>query len=467
MGSNTDYQSMEETKLEEPSLISSPANTHSPLEHHDQPVLSTEANSEHSPSLPSSAEETILNRLQQIPHAKLKEIITNQLDLEIQLKHRELNMNEHEIGKIESQMLILRKFFETSNETKLDNEPNEFTRKYFDILNKSFDSTYNNLKQIPDAQVQQSLLLQQQQQHQLPQFNLKYLDDASGGLALGGVAGDGSGSQHGHSYRTRSTTSSLRPSATSIASATVGGRNPGLGCLYRRTDGVVVRLTCPICQRSNFSSAQGFLNHSRIAHSKEFTSQDAAALKCGEIIPEIKQDATGEASIKALVEKGVDPSKNLNVAEYLFGASVGAGSSATPGATTTSSSTPKTEGSPKFDNEEQEQAVHVSAPVEQLNELMKKLVKEGKMKKEDYEKLLKETKEPIMNAHLFDDEVEVDESEESSLSTNPSFSNLANLNDKRRRVSRGGINISITKQEDEDDDEEEEEAPVDKKQKRK
>ena len=86
----------------------------------------------------------------------------------------------------------------------------------------------------------------------------------------------------------------------SIAS---GIRNPSLGCLYRRTDGVVVRLTCPNCQRSNFSSAQGFLNHSRIAHSKEYTSQDAAALKCGDILPEIKQDLTGEASIKMLVER--------------------------------------------------------------------------------------------------------------------------------------------------------------------
>lgn len=463
MGDNTEYQSIEDQKLEESSFSVS-TNPQASSELDDNLGQSTEANSEES----LSQEDIILNRLKDIPHDKLKEIITNQLDLEIQLKHRELNLNDHEIGKIESQMLILRKFYETSNDTKLDNEPNDFTVKYFNLLNKSFDSTYNNLKQIPEAHVHQNLLLQNQQlQNQTPLFSSKYLDDSSGHVSLGG----GISQQPGHSYRTRSTTSSLRPSATSIALATVGGRNPGLGCLYRRTDGVVVRLTCPICQRNNFSSAQGFLNHSRIAHSKEFTSQDAAALKCGEILPEIKQDPTGEASIKQLIEKGVDPSKNLNAAEYLFGTV--SGGSATPGATTTTtttttttSCTPKTEGSPKFDHEEQElqQETPAPSPVEQLNELMKKLLKEGKMKKEEYEKLLKETKEPVSNSHLFEDEVEVDESEESGLSTNPSFSNLTSLNDKRRRVSRGGINISISKDTEESESEPE---PIEKKQKRK
>ena len=63
-----------------------------------------------------SAKETIINRLRNIPHEELKEILTNQLDLEIQLKHRELNISDNEIGKIESQMLMLRKFFDIPND---------------------------------------------------------------------------------------------------------------------------------------------------------------------------------------------------------------------------------------------------------------------------------------------------------------------------------------------------------------
>ncbi|KHC42795.1 ADA HAT complex component 1 [Candida albicans P60002] len=384
-----------------------------------------------------SAKETIINRLRNIPHEELKEILTNQLDLEIQLKHRELNISDNEIGKIESQMLMLRKFFDIPNDKKLNNEPTDFTTKYFDILQKSLTSTYDNFKQLPEAP---------------PQLNPSYLD--------GNKSGASPVSQPVHSYRTRSTTSSLRPSATSIAS---GIRNPSLGCLYRRTDGVVVRLTCPNCQRSNFSSAQGFLNHSRIAHSKEYTSQDAAALKCGDILPEIKQDLTGEASIKMLVERGLDPTRNLNVNEFLFGrintatTSTREQNSATDGSSTmnlSSSNARKLEGKRDSggsggDNNEQltqPQPITTSPTIEPSNELMKKLIKEGTMNKEEYEKLLKETKEPTSNSHLFDDETEeVGDSEESSLSTTPSCSKSASLNDRKRRQSRGGINISISK----------------------
>ena len=58
------------------------------------------------------------------------------------------------------------------------------------------------------------------------------------------------------------------------------------------------------------------------------------------------------------------------------------------------------------------------------------------MNKEEYEKLLKETKEPTSNSHLFDDETEeVGDSEESSLSTTPSCSKLASLNDRKKTIS--------------------------------
>ena len=76
---------------------------------------------------------------------------------------------------------------------------------------------------------------------------------------------------------------------------------------------------------------------------------------------------------------------------------------------------------------------------------MKKLIKEGTMNKEDM-KAFEKNKRAHSNSHLFDDETEeVGDSEESSLSTTPSCSKLASLNDRKRRQSRGGINISISK----------------------
>ena len=52
--------------------------------------------------------------------------------------------------------------------------------------------------------------------------------------------------------------------------------------LKRKSDGVMVKLVCPDCGRHDFGSAQGFINHCRIGHSRNFTSHDAAAEKCGE-----------------------------------------------------------------------------------------------------------------------------------------------------------------------------------------
>lgn len=219
--------------------------------------------------------ELLIKRLQDTPIEKLRDIITNQIDLEIRLKHKELTLTKEEIGKCESQMITLRKFFEVPSQVSLENEPNDFTVKYYNLLSKSLSANYSNLSGIPDSHTPKASMLEE------------------------GYAGEPK-----YSYRTRSTTSSLRPS-TSISKPSAS-----LGCLYRRTDGVIVKLTCPDCNRSNFSSAQGFLNHSRIAHSKEYTSQDGAALKCGEILPEAEQDEEGLSSLQNLKQKNLDPSKN-------------------------------------------------------------------------------------------------------------------------------------------------------------
>ncbi|KAK5171350.1 uncharacterized protein LTR77_004494 [Saxophila tyrrhenica] len=56
--------------------------------------------------------------------------------------------------------------------------------------------------------------------------------------------------------------------------------------LRRSTDGKLVKLICNNCQRGNFSSIQGFLNHCRIAHKVDYKSHDAAAIDCGQPLDE-------------------------------------------------------------------------------------------------------------------------------------------------------------------------------------
>ena len=64
--------------------------------------------------------------------------------------------------------------------------------------------------------------------------------------------------------------------------------------LKRSTDGQLVKLVCLDCRRDNFSSAQGFINHCRIAHNRGFASHDAAAIACGE---EVFTDESGSMII--------------------------------------------------------------------------------------------------------------------------------------------------------------------------
>ncbi|CEN62154.1 hypothetical protein ASPCAL08793 [Aspergillus calidoustus] len=52
--------------------------------------------------------------------------------------------------------------------------------------------------------------------------------------------------------------------------------------IRRKSDNVLVKLICLDCRRDNFSSTQGFINHCRIAHNRNFASHDAAAVASGE-----------------------------------------------------------------------------------------------------------------------------------------------------------------------------------------
>lgn len=376
----------------------------------------------------------VLQRLQGIPVEQLKEIISNQLDLEIRLKHKELTLTQDELNKIEAQMIVLRKFFDVPTDLNLSNEPNDFTMRYINTLNKSLLFTFNDLRNLNKS-------FTPVDDPNYNHFNSNFVDSE----------------QSGHGYRTRSTTSSLHPTTSAYGAGSAEPtsatgavcpsykNNQNMGCLYKRTDGIVVRLTCPDCHRSNFSSAQGFLNHSRIAHSKEYTSQDAAALKCGEILPAIKQDADGELSLQSLLKKNLDPNKNLNVNEIYFN-----GLSNT--LNTVHDSVVKTRANSRSDLVSKYPAISAKSTtspsptaedtrqVKQNPEdsvLLRKLVRESKMKKEEYEKLLEETKAPIANAHLFQNEVEDDSDE----SVSAVFVAESNRSKAKRRSSRGGINI--------------------------
>lgn len=282
---------------------------------------------EHTPPQSTGAppinKEALVAKLREVPLETLRGILLNQVDLEIRLKHKELELTREELGKCEAQMLAVRKYLEVPSNVSLKQEPDDFTLRYFDILNRLLSASHTKLQQ----------------------EELKPSEPP----------------EPAHSYRTRLTTASLRPVSGSIKVA---------GCLYRRTDGVTVKLTCVDCGRCNFSTAQGFLNHLRIAHNQEYASQDAAAVRCGAVLPEEFQDDEGIASIRKLKARGLDPNTVLNINAF-YG--------------------PRSH-----------------APV---SELMKKVVKTG-VAQETYKEMVASARASVANAHLFEDEEEAEPRDE-------------------------------------------------------
>ncbi|KAF8250648.1 hypothetical protein K440DRAFT_127731 [Wilcoxina mikolae CBS 423.85] len=98
----------------------------------------------------------------------------------------------------------------------------------------------------------------------------------------------------------QSLTGSGRPQRQSAMK--VQTKNGEQVCLYRKRDGVLVRLECGDCHRSNFSSAQGFINHCRIAHQTEYSSHDAAADACGQEVNEEEQAALVSPMFRAAID---------------------------------------------------------------------------------------------------------------------------------------------------------------------
>lgn len=64
----------------------------------------------------------------------------------------------------------------------------------------------------------------------------------------------------------------------------------------RSSDGHMVKLVCLDCRRWNFNSTQGFINHCRIGHARQFLSHDAAIEASGEAVEMDAEGGAGESN---------------------------------------------------------------------------------------------------------------------------------------------------------------------------
>lgn len=123
--------------------------------------------------------------------------------------------------------------------------------------------------------------------------------------------------QFGSESRTQSAAPEGRSTRNGIIESLSSGRRPGRGnpsqrlqslssgypqlkdkqspCILKRSDGQTVKLVCVDCHRWDFSSTQGFINHCRIAHRRDYKSHDEAAFHCGQpIVRDGAGDVAGE-----------------------------------------------------------------------------------------------------------------------------------------------------------------------------
>ncbi|KAL4809718.1 hypothetical protein BDV18DRAFT_84005 [Aspergillus unguis] len=222
---------------------------------------------------------------------KLRENLEAQLSLEVLLKHNELRLIDQEIAKCQVALEQLRRCAEipypgsqaagpslsVSNGTGVSvwapgNGPAPISPAPWGVVNGPYTRHYSRWL-LPD-----------------PRFDGGEIEPAtpmgfSATTPLEGRSTRGNPIDTGY-LAGKSTRPQRGSTGTKLQSLPSGYPAPkeraGPMIIRRKSDGVLVKLVCLDCRRDNFSSTQGFINHCRIAHNRNFASHDAAAVASGE-----------------------------------------------------------------------------------------------------------------------------------------------------------------------------------------
>jgi len=223
--------------------------------------------------------------------SQLQDVLEHQFNLEILLKHRELRLIEQELAKCQTALEQLRRCevipfpgasglsecLSAGTGPALKAQPGftqpqapapwgvtdgPYTRHYARwLLN---DPTFDSL---PFSQV-------------MPPLDT-YALQPEGRSTRNSGAGMG---KTGRSRSHRDSFGNLNSALPNYPAQSRGKQGPLV--IKRQADDLFVKLICNNCQRGDFSSVQGFLNHCRIAHKVDYKSHEAAALDCGKPLEE-------------------------------------------------------------------------------------------------------------------------------------------------------------------------------------
>ncbi|PYH46150.1 uncharacterized protein BP01DRAFT_294202 [Aspergillus saccharolyticus JOP 1030-1] len=220
----------------------------------------------------------------------LRETLEAQLSLEVLLKHNELRLIDQEIAKCQVALEQLRRCAEipypgsnvagysqaVSDGTGMaiwapENGPAPLSPAPWGVTDGPYSRHYSKWL-IPD-----------------PRFDGGEPEPATpmaGGLASPWTEGRSTRGSCGDLGYMAGKTRPQRGTGGRLQSLPNGNQQPkeksGPITIRRKSDGLLVKLVCLDCRRNNFSSTQGFINHCRIAHSRNYASHEAAAVESGE-----------------------------------------------------------------------------------------------------------------------------------------------------------------------------------------
>ncbi|CAG7921537.1 unnamed protein product [Penicillium olsonii] len=211
---------------------------------------------------------------------RLRETISAQLSLEVLLKHNELRLIDQEIAKCQVALEQLRRCgeipFPGSHAASVDVSAGTGASLLAPGNGPAVSPAPWGVTDGPYARHYSRWLLPD------PRF-----DGDSGMLA--GTVPEGRSTRGNPDVTMFGSTRPQRGSTGAKHTALPSGypmvkEKSGPMLIRRKSDGVLVKLVCLDCRRDNFSSTQGFINHCRIAHNRNFASHDAAAMACGQSV---------------------------------------------------------------------------------------------------------------------------------------------------------------------------------------
>ena len=217
----------------------------------------------------------------------LQQTIESQFSLEILLKHRELRLIEQELAKCQVALEQLRRC-EVMPYPAVSSDPH-----VMDMVSRGTGPAYNTqVRSLAPWGVTQGPYARHYAKWLIPDSafgdgNREDSHSHPGGTVLPDRPTRGSKSSSARAQR-----GSAREKLQALPHGYPEPKEDkaGIVIVKRSSDNQMVKLVCLDCQRENFNSAQGFINHCRIAHSRGFPNHEQAILACGK---ELERDAAG------------------------------------------------------------------------------------------------------------------------------------------------------------------------------